>query len=58
VQTVLYSYQFALMQKVEMSLLGMVARRGRKGIVLLTVVEPYMDESQVVRGHCQVSLEQ
>ena len=56
-QSLVDSYQFTLMQKVEMSLLGMMGRGRRKGIVMLTVVEPDMDESHMVRGHCQVSLE-
>ena len=46
-QSLVDSYQFTLMQKVEMSLLGMMGRGRRKGIVMLTVVEPGMDESQV-----------
>ena len=44
-QSLVDSYQFTLMQKVEMSLLGMMGRGRRKGIVMLTVVEPDMDES-------------
>ena len=50
-QSLVDSYQFTLMQKVEMSLLGMMGRGRRKGIVMLTVVEPDMDESHMVRGH-------
>ena len=38
VQSVLYSFLFALMWKVKMFLLGVVARRQRKGIVMLLVV--------------------
>ena len=49
---------------VDSDILGMLARGWRnlwrKGIVMLTVVEPDMDESLVtlhmVRGHCQVIL--
>ena len=48
----------SILVKVGMISLDMVARRRSKGIVMLTVVEPWMEESHVERGHCQVSLKQ